>query len=79
LKSLSKWIAGDAATEHLQRALLDVLPETRMLVAIVEELPDDQVTVFVPIAPTPGVGFSQIVHIEYLIQEEEQKLVDHPR
>lgn len=62
LKSLSKWIAGNAATEHLQPALLDVLPETRMLVAIVEELPDDLVTVFVPIAPTPGVGFLQIVH-----------------
>ena len=62
LKSLSTWIAGNEAAEHLQPALLDVLPETRMLVAIVEELPGDQVTVFVPIAPTPGVGFLQIVH-----------------
>ncbi|TDI37628.1 MAG: DUF502 domain-containing protein [Acidobacteria bacterium] len=62
LKSLSRWIAGDAANEQLQPALLDVLPGTRMLVAIVEELPDDLVTVFVPIAPTPGVGFLQIVH-----------------
>jgi uncharacterized membrane protein len=32
-----------------------------MLVAIVEALPDEKVTVFVPLAPTPGVGFLQIV------------------
>lgn len=62
LKSLSRWIAGNATPEHLQPALLDVLPGTRMLVAIVEELPENQVTVFVPLAPTPGVGFLQIVH-----------------
>ena len=34
---------------------------TRMLVAIVEELEDGNLTVFVPMAPTPGMGFLQIV------------------
>ena len=66
LKSLASWISGKGAPQHLQPALLDVLPETRMLVAIVEELEDDQVTVFVPLAPTPGVGFLQIVHRDKL-------------
>lgn len=72
LRSLSKWIAGSAGAEHLQPALLEVLPGTRMLVAIVEELPEDQVTVFVPLAPTPGVGFLQIV------DREKVKKLDAP-
>lgn len=62
LKSLSTWISGKGASEHLQPALLEVMPGTRMVVAIIEELADDQITVFVPLAPTPGVGFLQIVH-----------------
>ena len=32
-----------------------------MLVAVVEELGDGNVTVFLPLAPTPGVGVLQIV------------------
>jgi uncharacterized membrane protein len=35
--------------------------DTRMLVAIVEALPDGRLTVFVPMAPTPGLGVLQIV------------------
>jgi len=60
LKSLSQRIGG---TEEggLQPALLTVAPDTRMVVAIIEELPDDQLTVFVPLAPTPGLGMLQIV------------------
>jgi uncharacterized membrane protein len=63
LKSLSNWIAGKDA-EKLQPALLHVTPDTRMLVAIVEKLPSGELTVFVPLAPTPGVGFLQIVSPE---------------
>jgi uncharacterized membrane protein len=62
LKSLSAWISGKETPTQLQPALLDVLPQMRMVVAVVEELEDDQITVFVPLAPTPGVGFLQIVH-----------------
>ena len=61
LKSLSKRIAGKDVPGQLQPALLAVTPETRMLVAIIEELPDGDLTVFVPLAPTPGVGMLQIV------------------
>ena len=61
LKSLSSWISGKDAPEQLQPALLNVTPDSRMLVALVEELPSGELTVFVPLAPTPGVGFLQIV------------------
>jgi uncharacterized membrane protein len=61
LKNLSTWIAGKEVPEQLQPALLSVTPEINMLVAIVEKLPNGDLTVFVPLAPTPGIGFLQIV------------------
>ena len=61
IRSLASRIAGKDAPSQLQPALLSVAPGTRMLVAIVEELPNDELTVFVPIAPTPGMGVLQIV------------------
>jgi uncharacterized membrane protein len=60
LKSLSQRIGG-TDEGGLQPALLTVAPGTRMVVAIIEELPDDQLTVFVPLAPTPALGMLQIV------------------
>jgi uncharacterized membrane protein len=65
LKSLSARLSGDDE-ETLQPALMSVGTDARMLVAIVEELPDGQVTVFVPMAPTPGLGYLQIVKREKL-------------
>ena len=63
LRSLSARISGKGkdAPEQLQPAVLSVSSDIRMLVAIVEELPDGHLTVFVPLAPTPGVGFLQVV------------------
>jgi uncharacterized membrane protein len=61
LKSLSGRLSGKEE-EKLQPALLKVADDTRMLVAIVERLPDGSVTVFAPLAPTPGLGVLQIVH-----------------
>jgi uncharacterized membrane protein len=60
LKSLSARLSG-SEEEDLQPALLKVDDDTRMLVAIVEALPDGRLTVFVPMAPTPGLGVLQIV------------------
>jgi len=60
LKSLSARLSGED-DDKLQPALMTVAPDTHMLVAIVEELKDGNVTVFVPMAPTPGLGFLQIV------------------
>ena len=62
LRSLATWISGKDAPDQLQPAVLSFSPDIQMLAAIVEELPDDKMTVFVPLAPTPGVGFLQIVH-----------------
>jgi len=62
LKSLATWISGKDVPDRLQPAILSLSPDIRMLVAIVEELPDDNMTVFVPLAPTPGIGFLQIVN-----------------
>lgn len=60
LKSLSQRLSGEEQ-ERLQPALMTVAPDSRMLVAIVEELPDGDLTVFAPMAPAPGMGFLQIV------------------
>jgi uncharacterized membrane protein len=60
LKSLSARLSG-SEEEKLQPALLTVNDDARMLVAIVERLPDGNVTVFAPLAPTPGLGVLQIV------------------
>lgn len=62
LKHLSKWIAGREVPGQLHPALFHVTPDIRILVAIMEELPGGDLTVFVPLAPTPGVGMLQIVN-----------------
>lgn len=61
IRSLAYRLGGMDAPEQLQPGLLTVSPGTRMLVAVVEELPNGELTVFVPIAPTPGIGVLQIV------------------
>jgi uncharacterized membrane protein len=60
LKSLSARLS-DQEDDKLQPTLLKVTPDTHMLAAIVEVLKDGNVTVFVPKAPTPGLGVLQIV------------------
>jgi uncharacterized membrane protein len=60
LKTLSARLSGKQE-EKLQPALLKVGDDARMLVAVVEKLPDGNVTVFMPMAPTPGLGVLQIV------------------
>ena len=60
LKSLSARLSGKKE-EKLQPALLEVGDGARVLVAIVEKLPDGDVTVFAPLAPTPALGMLQIV------------------
>jgi uncharacterized membrane protein len=75
LKSLSHWISGKDAPEQLQPALLRVTPGSRMLVAIVEELPSGELTVLIPLAPTPGVGFLQIVSPD-MVQKLDCSMTD---
>lgn len=61
VRTLASRIGGENVSSQLQPAPLTVSPGIRMLVAIVEELPDDELTVFLPLAPTPGMGWLQIV------------------
>ena len=61
VRSLASRMGGGDVPSQFQPALLSVAPGMRMLVAIVEELPDGELSVFVPIAPTPGMGWLQIV------------------
>ena len=75
LKNLARWISGKNVPGQLHPALLHVTPEIRILVAIVEELPEGDLTVFVPLAPTPGVGMLQIVNAAK-VQKLECRMTD---
>lgn len=75
VKNLSRTIAGKDATGQLQPALLTVAPDIRVVVAIVEELPEGQLTVFLPLAPTPGMGILQIVS-SARVQKLESSMTD---
>ena len=66
IKSLSGRLAGKEEDTQLQPAMMTVAPDTRMIVAIVEELPGGYASVLVPLAPTPGLGFLQIVKADKL-------------
>ena len=61
LRSFSRRMFGSDHPNELQPAFLEVSPGNRMFCFIVEEVPDhDSAVIFVPLAPTPGVGH---VHI----------------
>ena len=75
LKSLSMRIGGKESPERFQPALLVLSPDVRMLVAIVEELPDGTMTVFVPVTSAPGVGVLQIVNSQK-VQKLECSMTD---
>ena len=66
IKSLSARLAGIEKDAQLQPAMMTVAPDTRMIVAVVEELPGGYASVLVPLAPTPGLGFLQIVKADKL-------------
>lgn len=61
LRNLARRLSGTDVPAQLHPALMTVEPDTRMLVFIIEEHARGDLTVFVPLAPTPGVGTIQIV------------------
>ncbi len=61
LRSLSSRLSGRDVPGQLQPALLAVAPDARMLAYIVEEHADGNLTLFVPLGSTPGIGTIQIV------------------
>jgi uncharacterized membrane protein len=67
LRSFSRRMFGTEHPDELQPAFLQVSPGNRMFCFIVEELPDHHsVVIFVPLAPTPGVGHVHIADRERL-------------
>ncbi len=61
LRSFSRRLFGEDVPDQLQPAVVEVAPQSHMFAFVVEEAPDNRVVVFVPLAPTPGVGTLQIV------------------
>ena len=67
LRSFSRRMFGGDHPEELQPAFVRVGAGNRMFCFIVEDLPDqDSAVIFVPLAPTPGVGTVQIAGREVL-------------
>jgi uncharacterized membrane protein len=75
LRNLTRRIAGHDMPNQLQPALIHTTPGTHLLGFIVEEHQGGKFTVFVPLAPTPGVGTLQIVNHEK-IQKIEAPMKD---
>ncbi len=61
LRSFSRRITGRDIPDELQPALLESNPGVRALAFIVENPAEGDLTVFVPLAPTPGIGTLQLV------------------
>jgi uncharacterized membrane protein len=61
LRSFSRRITGRDVPDELQPAFLESNPGVRELAFIVESPPEGDLTVFVPLAPTPGIGTLQLV------------------
>jgi uncharacterized membrane protein len=61
LRSFSRRITGRDIPDELQPALLEANPGVRELVFIVENPAEGDLTVFAPLAPTPGIGTLQLV------------------
>jgi len=61
LRSFSRRIADRDTSGELQPAFLESNPGVRQLVFIVENPAEGDLTVFLPLAPTPGIGTLQLV------------------
>ena len=61
LKSFARRLFGDDVPDQLQPAVVEVSEDHYMFAFVVEQTVDDHVVVFVPLAPTAGVGNLQIV------------------
>ena len=61
LRSFSRRITGRDVPDELQPALLESNPGVRELAFIVENPAEGDLTIFLPLAPTPGIGTLQLV------------------
>jgi len=72
LRSFSRRISGRGLSDELQPALLESNDGVRELAFIVENPPEGDLTVFVPLSPTPGVGTLQ------LVRRDKVEILDAP-
>ena len=75
VKGLANGIMGVTTAKGIRPARLEYLPGVCELVLIMEELPDDWVTVFVPSTPNFGTGKVLVVRKE-LVHPIEGSLMD---
>lgn len=75
VKGVANGIMGMSSAQGIRPARLEYLPGVCELVLIMEELPDDWVTVFAPSTPNFGTGKVLIVRKE-LLQPLESSLMD---
>ena len=68
LRNLARRVSGRDVPNQLQPALIRTDPGTEILGFIVEEHSGGKFTVFMPLAPTPGVGTLQIVSPEKVVR-----------
>jgi len=67
VRSFARRMLGSDPPDRLQPAFLSTSPGNSMLCFIVEEIPgQDRAVIFVPLAPTPGIGTVQIASRDHL-------------
>lgn len=64
LRSLAQRLSGRDVPTQFQPAFIAVTPDLRLLGFVVEEHVSGEVTVFLPLASTPGVGLPMIVNAD---------------
>ena len=66
LRSLAQGLSADEELAKLRPALVTTWPNLRTFAFVVEEHANGDCTIFMPIAPTPNVGYVSIVGREHL-------------
>jgi uncharacterized membrane protein len=71
-RNLASRFAGEKGVSHFTPALVKTWPNMRTFAFVVEEHADGNYTIFMPIAPTPSVGYVSV------IAREDVELLDVP-
>ena len=66
LRSLAQGLSADEELAKLRPALVTTWPNLRTFAFVVEEHANGDCTIFMPIAPTPNVGYVSVVGREHL-------------
>ena len=66
LRSLAQGLSGDEYLDKFRPALVATWPNLRTFAFVMEEHANGDCTIFMPIAPTPNVGYVSVVGREHL-------------